>query len=558
MKDVQPIFAEHCYQCHGAKRSEAGLRLDHKASAMKGSDNGPAIRPGDAHGSVLVYAIGRTDAKLKMPKKGDPLTPEEIGRIVAWINQGANWPDNASASLVPKAENHWAFKPPVKVAPPALAPHPVDAFIRARLAKENLKPSPPAAPEKLIRRLHLDLTGLPPSPQEVDAFVKDGSPGAYKRAVDRLLASPHYGERWGRHWLDAAHYADSNGYEKDPMRHIWFYRDWVINAFNRDLPYDRFIIEQLAGDLLPGATQDQIVATGFLRNSMINEEGGVDPEQFRMEAMFDRMDVIGKSILGLTINCCQCHNHKYDPVTQEDYYRMFAFLNNDNEPWRVVYNAGEQMQRAHVMRRIAELEAKLKHEHADWPQRMEAWEESVKHDQPVWRVLQTPFIDDTTGGQKFLPQGDGSYLAQSYAPTRSVPKFEIEVKDAAITAFRLELLNDPNLPAYGPGRSQKGVCALSEFVVEVAPTGDAGAKAKPVKFAARRPILASRTTRRWSVTRETRTARRTSASPGRSATPSMARTTPRGGSTPVRVAATSRARRSSFAIRLSTPRRARS
>jgi hypothetical protein len=321
------------------------------------------------------------------------------------------------------------------------------------LEKEGMKPSPKAPSEVLRRRLYLDLVGLPPDPSD-KSDVSDLS--------DKLLKSPHFGERWGRHWLDAAHYADSNGYEKDPMRFIWFYRDWVINAFNKDMPYNQFIIEQIAGDQLPKATQDQIVATGFLRNSMINEEGGVDPEQFRMEAMFDRMDTIGKSILGLTIGCTQCHNHKYDPISQEEYYRMFAYLNNDNEPWRVVYTPSEQMARSQVLQRVTELENKLKHEHADWPQRLEAWKKAIKH--PNWTTLK--FEDDPSGGEKALRQSDGSILAQGYAPTKSEVKFNVLLdKPVKISAFRLELMNDPNLPAYGPGRSQKGTAALTEFNV---------------------------------------------------------------------------------------------
>ena len=192
---------------------------------------------------------------------------------------------------------------------------------------------------------------MPPRPDEIDAFLHDRRPDAYEKLVDRLLASPHYGERWGRMWLDAARYADSDGFEKDKPRFVWFYRDWVINAFNRDLPYDRFIIEQIAGDLLPGATQEQRVATGYLRNSMINEEGGVDPEQFRMEAMFDRMDAIGKGVLGLTIQCAQCHTHKYDPLTQAEYYRMFAFLNNAHEANVTVFTPAEQMKRQEIFLR---------------------------------------------------------------------------------------------------------------------------------------------------------------------------------------------------------------
>ena len=237
---------------------------------------------------------------------------------------------------VTEIKPHWAFIPPVRphipqVSRTAWVRNPIDAFILARLDKEGLKPSPEADRATLLRRLSLDLIGLPPTPAEVDAFLADPSPNAYEKQVDRLLASPHYGERWARIWLDAARYADSDGYEKDAPRSVWFYRDWVINAFNRDLPYNQFIIDQIAGDLLPNATQDQIVATGFLRNSMINEEGGIDPEQFRMEAMYDRMDAIGKGILGVTIQCAQCHNHKYDPLKQEEYYRIFAFLNNTHE-----------------------------------------------------------------------------------------------------------------------------------------------------------------------------------------------------------------------------------
>lgn len=395
-------------------------------------------------------------------------------------------PAAAAPAPLPPAPGHWAFIPPVKPSVPRNATHPIDAFVEAKRTREGLAPSPPAPAETLVRRLHLDLVGLPPTPAEVEAFVsaaKINRDAAVRTVIERLLASPHYGECWGRHWLDAARYADSNGYEKDPMRHIWFYRDWVISAFNRDLPYDQFIIEQLAGDLLPNATQDQIVATGFLRNSMVNEEGGVDPEQFRMEAMFDRMDTIGKSILGLTIGCTQCHNHKYDPFSQEEYYRLFAFLNNDNEPWRVVYTAPEQMQRAQVLQQVRQLEEKLKHENPDWQQRLQEWMTTFKGKASPWRTLQAPFIDDSTGGQKMLLQKDGSFLAQSYAPTRSHPKFVVKLTgdaaDAPITAFRLELLNDPNLPAYGPGRSQNGTAALSEFTVET----EADGKTTPLKFA---------------------------------------------------------------------------
>ncbi|MCA1963986.1 MAG: PSD1 and planctomycete cytochrome C domain-containing protein, partial [Prosthecobacter sp.] len=475
VKDVQPILRERCYSCHGAGKQEAAFRLDHKPSALKGGDFGAAIKPGHSADSLLVHAIEGRNPKMRMPRRGEPLSAAEIQMIRDWIDEGAEWPDSASVKIESKLD-HWAFKPPVKPKVPEVgARHPIDAFIWAKLAQEGLKPGPRAADRTLVRRLHLDLLGLPPQLDtlpEASNLTDEG----YLALVDRLLKNPHYGERWGRHWLDAAHYADSNGYEKDPMRFIWFYRDWVIRAFNRDLPYDQFIIEQIAGDQLPQATQDQIVATGFLRNSMINEEGGVDPEQFRMEAMFDRMDTIGKSILGLTIGCTQCHDHKYDPISQQEYYQMFAFLNNDNEPWRVVYDSSEQMQRAQILRRIHELEAKLKHNTPDWPQRMAAWQQSLKP-QPRWVTLK--FEDDPSGGEKALRQPDGSILAQGYAPTKSEVKFTVKIDGPmTIASFRLELMNDPNLPAYGPGRSQKGTAALTEFNATLQVNG----KDQPLKF----------------------------------------------------------------------------
>ncbi len=335
-----------------------------------------------------------------------------------------------------------------------------------------MSPSPEADRVTLLRRLSLDLTGLPPTFDEVDAFEADDSQDAYHKQVEKLLASPHYGERWGRHWLDAARYADSDGFEKDKSRRVWFYRDWVIKALNEDLPYDRFIIEQLAGDLLPAAGQDQIVATGFLRNSMINEEGGIDPEQFRMEAMFDRMDAIGKGILGVTIQCAQCHDHKYDPLRQEEYYRMFAFLNSSHEANVAVYTPEEQIKRAQIFRQIGEIEADLKHRHPDWEQRLAKWEADVHGNQPAWTVLRTEIEDISADGQKYSALEDGSLLAQGYAPTRISLKLTVVTQVQDITAFRLELMTDPNLPLGGAGRSLKGMGALTDFEVEAAPADD--------------------------------------------------------------------------------------
>ena len=470
-QELEPLFAERCFDCHGPKKQESALRADGRDYLLKGGDNGPAIVPGKSAESILVQVLAGTHADLaRMPKKKEKFTAEQIGLVRAWIDQGAEWATGVALQSHANT-NHWAFKAPVRPALPQPANArwvrtPIDNFILAKLDAEKLKPSPETDRITLLRRLSLDLIGLPPSPPEVDAFLADKSPDAYERQVDRLLASPHYGEKWGRHWLDAARYADSDGFEKDKTRNVWFYRDWVVNAFNHDMPYDQFVIEQIAGDLLPNATQDQIVATGFLRNSMINEEGGVDPEQFRMEAMYDRVDAIGKSMLGLTIQCAQCHNHKFDPISQEEYYRLFAFLNNDNAAQRVVYTTQEQMLVGNLAREIKDLETGLRHTTPDWEERLAKWEASVTTNQPVWTVLRPRAEDISTGGQKYLLQPDGSLLAQGYAPTKHTALILATNDLQNVSAIRIELLTDANLPANGPGRSFKGTCALTEFTAE--------------------------------------------------------------------------------------------
>jgi hypothetical protein len=478
-RDIRPILSNNCFLCHGPdpKNRKGDFRLDTKEDAFKKIDGKQAFVPGKPEQSEALRRILTNDADDHMPpaKSGKKLTPRQVELIRKWIQQGARWSD------------HWSFASPERPVAPgvktkAWVQTPVDAFILARLEREGLTPSPAADRETILRRLSLDLVGLPPTPQEIDAFVTDTQPGAYERQVDRLLASPHYGERWARQWLDAARYADSDGFEKDKPRETWFYRDWVINAFNRDLPYNQFIVEQIAGDLLPNATQDQIVATGFLRNSMVNEEGGIDPEQFRMEAMFDRMDAIGRGILGLTIQCAQCHSHKYDPLTQEDYYRIFAFLNNAHESNITVYTPAEQMQRAGILRQIREIEDELRHKTPDWRERMRAWVASAGENLPEWTILKPDVDDISTGGQKYTPLGDGSFRAEGYAPTKHTVKLTVKIPMESITGFRLELLNDPNLPRNGPGRSIKGTGALSEFGVE-AGAADGSTKLQKVKIA---------------------------------------------------------------------------
>jgi mono/diheme cytochrome c family protein len=467
-KDVQPIFAESCYGCHGPKRQEVGLRFDVKEDALKGSENGPVIVPGKSAGSRVIHAASHL-GDLKMPKKGERLTAEQVGILRAWIDQGAQWPESVAKS---DGRDHWAYKSPVRPSLPkvkgAWAQSPIDKFILARLEKENLKPSPETDKVTLLRRLSLDLIGLPPTPEEIDSFINDKSKDAFQKQVERLLKSPHYGEKWGRQWLDAARYADSDGFEKDKSRSVWFYRDWVVKAFNSDMPYDQFVIAQLAGDQLPKRTQDDVVATGFLRNSMLNEEGAIDPEQFRMEAMFDRMDAIGKSVLGLTIQCAQCHNHKYDPLKQEEYYRLFAFINNDHEATTVAYQPDELMKVESLLRGMREIEQGLQHRASDWQDRMARWEAEVKKDQPEWTVLTPEEYGDAGGGAKYNLLKDNSIFCIGYAPTKLTTRFVAKTTATNISAVRLEVLTDPNLPRNGPGRSYKGTFGLTEFKLEVA------------------------------------------------------------------------------------------
>jgi mono/diheme cytochrome c family protein len=330
-RDVKPLLTRHCVQCHGAQKEEAGLRLDTAEFARLGGSSGSAVKRGKDGESLLTAVIAGTHADIPaMPYKKERMAAADIATLRAWVAAGAPAPENEE----PGRWEHWAFIAPKRPAPPAVnasatgwVRNEIDRFIVARLAAERITPAPEADRITLLRRVSLDLAGLPPTPAETAAFLADSSPEAYERAVDRLLASPHFGERWARPWLDVARYADSNGYSIDAPRQIWKYRDWVVNALNRDLPYDQFVIEQLAGDLLPNPTIDQRVATGFNRNTQINQEGGIDPEQFRIEAVLDRVNTFGTAFLGLTVSCAQCHDHKFDPITQRDYYQLFAFFN---------------------------------------------------------------------------------------------------------------------------------------------------------------------------------------------------------------------------------------
>jgi mono/diheme cytochrome c family protein len=479
-KEIRPLLADRCFSCHGEKKQESGLRLDRKADALKGGDHGAAIVPGKAPESVLLQAVAGTHAEVaKMPKKGEALTPEQIALLHTWIEQGAPWPETQTQPVdLKNPAQHWAFQPVRRPEPPKLnsknrklARSPIDQFVFHKLEQEKLAPSPEADRVALIRRVSLDLTGLPPSPEEVDAFVADKASDAYAKVVERLLASPHYGEKWARHWLDAARYADSNGFEKDRTRSIWPWRDWVIRAFNTDLPFDQFTVEQLAGDLLAqsevGSRKAELeIATGFLRNSMVNMEGGIEPEKFRVETIIDRVDAVGRTWLGLTIACAQCHNHKYDPVSQKEYFQFYDFLNQDVEPKLDVLSPSTRAKRGAIMATARALEAQLLADPAV-SGKFTAWLGAVAKIPVAWQPIAAKEWHSTP--MKFEQQEDLSLLGGGDVHNSSIIRVWVDLPQTNITGFRLEALNHGNLPNQGPGLDGNGDFLVNEFTVELTP-----------------------------------------------------------------------------------------
>jgi len=450
-REVRPILSNHCFKCHGPddKARKGKLRLDLGPDALLPAKSGDvAIVPGKADDSELVHRIDSTDEDEQMPppsaKKALSAAQKDVLR--RWIAGGA------------KYDAHWAFVAPKQPVLPSGAPttHPIDALVRARLASEDLAPSPEADRATLLRRVSFDLVGLPPTPAELDAFLSDKTPEAYEKVVDRLLASPSYGERWARRWLDLARYSDTNGYEKDRERSVWPWRDWVIRAINADMPFDQFTIEQLAGDLLPNATPDQIVATGFHRNTMLNEEGGIDPLEFRFHAMTDRVATTGKTWLGLTVGCAQCHTHKFDPITHHEYFGIFAFLNNADEPDYDLPAPGAQAQREASEGRAAKLLAELP---SRWPVEKATWKA-------------TPAVSFTTAsGDQPKVLEDGSALFGAATAEKDVYTVTVDSDLAGIDRLRLETLADASLPAGGPGRVAHGNFVLTEVTVTAAAKG---------------------------------------------------------------------------------------
>jgi len=467
-RDIQPIFVKRCYECHGPDKQKSGLRLDNKSDALRGGKSGkPVIAPGKSSESELLRRITTEDADDAMPPKGDRLDAQQIAALRTWMDQGANWPER-------DIKKHWAYLKPTHPALPSihskLLKNEIDYFVLARLQKEGLSMSPEADRRTLIRRLSLDLIGLPPTPAEVEAFVKDRSSNAYEKLVDRLLESPHYGEHIARWWLDVARYADSNGYQVDMARSIWPYRDWVINAFNRNMRFDQFTIEQLAGDLLPNASLEQKIATGFNRNTKINDEGGGDAEEYRTKAVKDRVATTSTAWLGLTMMCAECHTHKYDPITHEDYYKFYGFFNNSTdagnysvEPTlpvpapdvreKVDYVRGE-IRRTQM--ELASAEARLAQDQADWEKR-------IGNRTNVWKTL-TLTNGLSVGGATLTNLDDGSVLSTGVNPIYDTITFDAETDLKGITAVLLETLPDPSLPHNGPGRWGKtGNFILDEF-----------------------------------------------------------------------------------------------
>lgn len=472
---VRPILSRNCFACHGPDEShrESGLRLDLREPALvKPSSGAAAIVPGDPDASELFRRIKSEDPDLKMPppNSGHELTALEISTLRQWIQEGAPY------------SKHWSFVKPVPPEIPlAGEPHPIDALVRAELKKHDLKPSCEADRATLLRRASLDLRGLPPTPEELDEFFTDSSPDAYERLLDRLFASPSYGERWARMWLDLARYADSAGYGSDPLRlNMWRYRDWVIGAFNRNLPYDQFTVEQLAGDLLPNATVEQKIATAFHRNTMTNTEGGTDDEEFRTYAVWDRVDTTVQAWMGLTMGCAKCHNHKYDPITQEEYYRVFAMLNQTadrdlpgEDPVMPAPDAEYDRKLTAIEAQIAAVKQQLAADTPEFLAEFAAWQQSLTA-KPEWVVLE-PAKFTAANGTELKKLEDHSILAGGPRPDKETFELQLAVPTGGVTALRLDTIPDASLPERGAGRADNGNFVLSGIAAVIQPTGDIGA-----------------------------------------------------------------------------------
>lgn len=447
-RQIRPILTANCIVCHGpdSDTDETDLRLDRGESAH---DSG-AIVAGKPLESELIARITSDAPEMVMPPPDSKkaLTKGQIELLRLWIQQGG------------KYDEHWALVPPSRPHIPQVkkrdwAKNPLDHFVLSRLEQAGLHPSAEADRYTLIRRVSLDLIGLPPTPEEADAFVKDSRPDAYERLVDRLLNSKHYGERWGRAWLDLARYSDTNGYEKDQPRVMWPYRDWVINAINADMPFDQFTVEQIAGDMLPGATSKQLIATGFHRNTMINEEGGIDPMEYRFYAQIDRVATTGAVWMGMTFGCTQCHSHKYDPLQHSEFYKMMSIYDQADDLEYDVPNAEIAKKRDEIDAQIAAIQADLANrfqvpQPLDWSQPTIAKFASV-------------------GGASLEKRDDHSVLVTGEQPERDTYRVVLEMPETKLRVLRLEALADKLLPGGGPGRAENGNFVITELSIAAAP-----------------------------------------------------------------------------------------
>jgi hypothetical protein len=455
-RDIRPLLAKNCFACHGPDENarEADLRLDIRESALSAENHPAAIIPGRPETSELWQRIQAKDPDKKMPppETGHALSPEQIALIKMWIESGAEYAE------------HWSRVAPKQPPLPALSnpswpANPIDHFVLAQWDKRGLKGSDRADRATLLRRLSLDLTGLPPTVEDVDSFILDASPNAYEKRVDQLLQSDRFGEHWARMWLDQARYSDTKGYEKDQPREIWRYRDWVIQALNQDLPFDQFTIEQIAGDLLPDPTSDQILATAFHRNTMTNDEGGTDNEEFRVLAVKDRVDTTLQVWMGLTMGCAKCHTHKYDPIRQEEYYQFYALFNQtadadrpNDEPRAATPTLMQSMQLQHLDESIQRVEASYRTETEELKVARQLWVQNQATKSP-WKTLAAQKAK-TNSETTLVPQSDGAILAQG--PASETETYEIifaSLPEGEYDALRLEALTDPSMKDGGPGRN---------------------------------------------------------------------------------------------------------
>jgi hypothetical protein len=485
-RDVRPILSDHCYECHGPDVAvrQAGLRLDQGESALGVLPSGRhALVPGSLDQSQLFQRIAAVDALDRMPPPhaDSTLSDREIEILGRFILQGARF------------EDHWAYRPPRRPDPPVVTGHgwargDLDRFVLARLEKEGLLPSAETDRRTLLRRLSLDLVGLPPTPAEVEAFLADDRPDAHERLVDRLLASERYGEHMARTWLDAARYADTNGYHIDNERFMWRWRDWVIDAFNRNQPFDEFTVDQLAGDLLPDPTPEQLLATGFHRNHMINFEGGAIPEEYRVQYVFDRTDTTATVWMGLTAGCAKCHDHKFDPISQREYYQLAAFFNTvdevgldgsqgNAEPKMPAPDPGQREALEELRAELAPLDALLDDADRDAAAAQAAWQEEWdRRLGEKWRPL-APVSLESTAGARMTVLEDGSIEVSGDNPVTDAYVIEAETDLDRIGALRLEALRDRSDPSLGLGHAGDGSFVLTEIEVEATPLASGGPSA---------------------------------------------------------------------------------